>query len=138
MLDERKTLGVTDSLESIPEITKRLGWRLYLGIVIYVAVVLFVTMRWFPGFYWSISAAGFVISATIVRFWVFSRRPWFWAMILPMAVLQVPVVFATNEWANRYKGSFIFFLVLFEFFVIDVVVRWISPELRRAKGMPRD
>src|SRR6266851_2813928 len=91
MLDERKTLGVTDSLESIPEITKRLGWRLYLGVVLYAAVVLFVTMRWFPGFYWSISAAGFVISATIVRFWVFSRRPWFWAMILPMAVLQVPV-----------------------------------------------
>jgi hypothetical protein len=55
-----------------------------------------------------------------------------------MAVLQVPVVFATNEWANRYKGSFIFFLVLFEFFVIDAVVRWISPELRQAKEMRRD
>src|SRR5450432_4843936 len=116
MLGERKTLGAADSLESIPEITKRLGWRLYLGVILYAAVVLFVTMRWCPAFYWSVSAAGVVISATIVRFWVFSRRLWFWATILPMVVLQVPVVFATNEWANRYRGSFIFFLVLFEFF----------------------
>src|SRR5450631_1684777 len=138
MRGERKTLGATDSLESIPEITKRLGWRLYLGVVLYAAVALFVTMRWFPGFYWSISAAGFVIIAPIVRFWVFSRRLWFWAVILPMAVLQVPVVFATNEWANRYKGSFIFLLVLFEFFVIDLVVRLISPELRQANEMRRD
>ncbi len=133
-----KTTQPTDSLERIPQITKRLGWRLHLGVVLYTAVVLFVTMRWFPKFYWSIFAAGLVISAVIIRFWLFSRRLWFWAAILLMAVLQVGVVFATNEWANRYKGSFIFFLILFEFFVIDAVVRWISPELRLAKEMRRD
>jgi hypothetical protein len=133
-----KTLREADNLESIPQITKRLGWRLYLGVVLYTIVILLVTMRWCPTFYWSLSAAVGVIAVAIIRFWAFSRRLWFWATIVLMAMLQIPLVFTTNQWADRYKGSFIFLFMLLDFFVIDAVVRWVSPELGQAQKTAPD
>jgi hypothetical protein len=119
-------------LESIPEITARLGWRLYLGVALYAITGLLVTMRWFPNYYWSALAVIGVVLLTIVRFWAFSRKPWFWVTMVPLAALQFPLMLATNPLANTYKGSFIFFLMLFDLFFLDLVVRWISPELRAA------
>jgi len=124
-------------LESIPQITARLGWRLYLGVALYAITGLLVTMLWFPNYYWSALAVIGVILLTIVRFWAFSRKPWFWATMVPLAALQLPLMLATNQLANRYKGSFIFFLMLFDLFFVDLVVRWISPELR-ATGADTD
>jgi hypothetical protein len=119
-----------DVLESVPQITARLGWRLYVGAVLYVVTGLFITIRWFPNHYWSALAVIGVILITLVRFWAFSRKPWFWVTMVPLAALQLPLMLATNQLANRYKGSFIFFLMLFDLFFLDLVLRWISPELR--------
>jgi hypothetical protein len=104
MLGERKTLGATDNLESIPEITKRLGWRLYVGAILYTIAILFVTMRWCPKYYWSAIAAAGVIAATIIRFWAFSRRLWCWITIVVVVVLQVPLVLVTNELGTEFQG----------------------------------
>jgi hypothetical protein len=124
-------------LESIPEITARLGWRLYLGVALYAVTGLVVTMRWFPNYYWSALAVIGVILLTLMRFWAFSRKPWFWVTMVPLAALQLPLMLTTNQLANRFKGSFIFFLMLFDLFFLDLVVRWISPELR-AEGAVAD
>jgi hypothetical protein len=138
MRGERKTCNSAAGLVSISDITKKLGWRFYAGIVLYSLVVLLVTMRFCPSFYWSSSAAVGVIALTMVRFWAFSRRLWFWATLVLMAVLQIPLVLATNEWANRYKGSFIFLFMLFDFVVIDLVIRWVSPELKKSRQTSLD
>jgi hypothetical protein len=119
-------------LESIPQITARLGWRLYLGVALYAITGLLVTIRWFPNYYWSALAVSGVILFVLVRFWTFSRKPWFWVTMVPLTAVQYPLMLAANQLANRYKGSFIFFVMLLDFFLIDLVIRWISPELRAA------
>lgn len=118
-------------IESFAAMQKRLGCRFYVGIVIFVAVGASTTLYLCPNYYFSISAASVAIGMILVRFWTFSRRAWFWMTIAAMTVVQIPFVLVSRDIANNWKWSFGFLFILVDFFIMDLVVRWVSPELRR-------
>jgi hypothetical protein len=118
-------------LESFPAIRKRLGWRFHVGILCFIFAQSSATLFWLPGFYWSVLAVSVAIGVVVLRFWAFSRRRWFWMVMAPMIILQAPLVIAVNEAAKRYKGLFSFFVALADITVMNIAVRWVSPELRQ-------
>ena len=102
-----------------------------MGILIFVAVGASITLYLCPNYYFSVSAASGAIGMILMRFWTFSRRAWFWMTVTAMAVVQIPFVIVSRDIANKWKWSFGFFFMLVDFFIMDLVVRWVSPELRR-------
>jgi hypothetical protein len=118
-------------LESFASIRKRLGWRLQMGIWIFVIGGGFITLYLRPSYYWPILAASGATGAILLRFWAFSRRGWFWMTMTAFTLLQVPFIILSRDIAIRWKWVFGFFFMLLDFLVMDAVVRWVSPELRR-------
>jgi len=51
--------------------------------------------------------------------------------MVPLVVLQIPCVIVSRDIAANWKWSFGFFFMLIDFLIMDSVLRWISPELRR-------
>jgi len=103
-----------DHLESIPAMRKRLGWRLYAGTLVLMVAVSVPILYWWPDYYWSVLPASLAIASILLRFWVFSRRLWFWVTMAAMTILQIPLVIGVHDMANRYKGSLAFFFILIE------------------------
>jgi hypothetical protein len=118
-------------LESFAAIRKRLGWRLHVGIWIFGIGGSFITMYFCPSYFWPVMAASGAIGITLLRFWLFSRRGWFWMTLATMALLQVPFVIISRDVASNWKYLFAFPFMLVDLVVMDSVVRWISPELNR-------
>jgi len=118
-------------IESFAAIRKRLGWRFHVGLLVFVAVTASITLYLCPSYFFPVSAASGAIGAILLRFWTFSRRAWFWMTMVPLVVLQIPCVIVSRDIAANWKWSFGFFFMLIDFLVMDSVLRWISPELRR-------
>lgn len=118
-------------IESFAAKRKRLGWRFHVGILVFVAIGASITLYLCPSYYFSILAASGAIGMIFLRFWTFSRRAWFWMTMTAMALLQIPFIIVSRDIANNWKWSFGFFFMLVDFVIMDRVVRWVSPELRR-------
>jgi hypothetical protein len=118
-------------IESFAEMRKRLGWKFHLRIFAFVAVTASITLYLVPAYYFAASAASGAVGLIFMRYWVFSRRGWFWMTMGPMILGQAPFIVVSRDIANNWRWSFGFLFMLVDFVVMDLVVRWVSPELRR-------
>jgi hypothetical protein len=118
-------------IETFTAKRKRLGWRLHAILLLYGAITAFVVLYLAPNYFYAIGAWSLAIGLTLLRFWAFSRRGWFWMTMMVMAIVQVPLIGTFRDFAARWKWAYGFGYGLAACIAMDYVVRWIAPDSRR-------
>jgi hypothetical protein len=126
-------MAATREIETFAEIRKRLGWRLHAGIWCFGIGGAIVTMYVCPAYFWPIVAAAGAIGLILLRFWNFSTRAWFWMAMVPLAILQIPLIVISRDVGAKWSWLFGFFFMLADILMMDTVIKWVSPELKRSR-----
>jgi hypothetical protein len=79
-----------------------------------------------PEFERAVPLALIVVLTVLKVCWDLRNRPWFWATVIGIAALHVPLVMRTAQWLNRIPFRATLFLVIADVLVILAVISLIE------------